>query len=105
MSKAKQQKKKQIKAELARGKKHFVIHQGLISWGIPTYLIYLGLNTIVQMMFYRMSFPQAVKTLIPLPIVIGLVIFGIAGVIVGHYRWKQLLKDAGKDRQAKTAKK
>lgn len=95
MSKAKQQRRKQIKAELAMGKQRFVVHRGLISWALPTYILYLGINVLVFSLFYRLTFLQSVGLLFPLPVLTGLVLFTIAGVFMGKYRWKQLLKEAG----------
>lgn len=95
MSKAKQQRRKQIKLELAQGQKKFVLRHGVLGWGVPTYFMYLFLSTIVQMLFYRLSFGEAVKSLFPITYIMGIVIFGIAGIFVGRHRWKLLLKEAG----------
>src|SRR5690554_243294 len=95
MSKAKQQRRKQIKAELAQGQKKFVLRHGVLGWGIPTYFLYLFISAIVQMLFYRLRFGEAIKSLFPFTFIFGIVIFAIAGIFMGRYRWKQLLKEAG----------
>ncbi|MGI6366566.1 MAG: hypothetical protein ACOX2G_12725 [Bacillota bacterium] len=95
MSKAKQERRKQIKAELAQGQKKFVLRHGVLDWGVPTYFLYLFISAIVQMLFYRLSFGEALKSLFPITYIVGIVVFGIAGIFMGRYRWKQLLKEAG----------
>jgi hypothetical protein len=47
------------------------------------------------MLFYRLSFGEALKSLFPITYIVGIVVFGIAGIFMGRYRWKQLLKEAG----------
>lgn len=95
MSKAKQMRRKAIKTDLALGKRTYVLQRGVIGWGMPTFLLYLVINTLVQTLFFRNSFGDSVRQLFPFPILMGLVIFGIAGMFLGNYRWKQLLKEAG----------
>lgn len=77
------------------GKPKFIVHRGLISWALPTYILYLGINVLVHTLFYRFSFLESVGQLFPFPVLIGLVIFTIAGFFMGNSRWKQLLKEAG----------
>lgn|GEM_PF-1703755 len=105
-TKAKQQKRKQLKAEHARGKKNCIIHQGLLGWGLPTFVLYLVIMVIINMLFQNMSFVDALHGLFPGNIVIGLVVFSIGGVIMGNTRWKQLEIDLGKrPRKTKDKKK
>jgi hypothetical protein len=53
MSKKKQQRRRELKVELAQGQKKYVLYNGVLGWGIPTYFLYLFISAIVQMFFYR----------------------------------------------------
>lgn len=101
MSKKKQQRRREIKAELARGQKKFVLYKGVLGWGIPTYFLYLFISAIVQMLFYRLTFGEAVESLFPITVIFGIFVFAIAGIYIGRRRWKQLLKEAGGKHQSK----
>jgi len=97
MSKGKQQTKtkKQLKADIALGQRKYVLYRGVIGWGTPSFLLYLVLTVIAQLLFGGLSFAQGIKSLFPFTIVFGFIIFSITGVILGNVRWKQLLKEAG----------
>jgi preprotein translocase subunit SecF len=90
LSKGKQQRRKQIKAELAMGERRYVFHRGVIDWGVPTYLLYLVLTVVLQHFFSGYTWAEAVKSLFPLSLIFGLVIFTLTGVFIGKQRWKQL---------------
>lgn len=95
MSKAKQRRRREIKAELAQGKKKYILYNGVLGWGIPTYFLYLFISAIVQMLFYRLTFGEAIRALFPITVIFGIFVFAIAGIFIGRHRWKQLLKEAG----------
>ncbi len=95
MSKAKQERRRQIKAEIARGKTLYILQRGLLAWGLPIYILYLLLTAGVQALWGKMTYAQSLKALFPITVIIGLVVFGIAGYFVGKHHWKQLLKEAG----------
>lgn len=95
MSKKKQQRRRELKVELAQGQKKYVLYNGVLGWGIPTYFLYLFISAIVQMLFYRLSFGEAIKSLFPITVIFGVIIFAVAGIFIGRHRWKQLLKEAG----------
>jgi len=104
MSKAKQQRRKEIKAELALGQRRYVIMRGVVGWGLPTYLLYLLISIAVQSLFQGLTFIEAVKSLFPFTIIFGLLVFAVTGFFMGRSRWKQLLKEAGGKYQDKKAK-
>jgi len=95
MSKAKQRRRREIKAEIARGKTRYIVQRGLLAWGVPVYILYLLLTAGVQALWGKMTYAEALKGLFPFTVFFGLVVFAIAGYFVGRQRWRQLLKEAG----------
>ncbi|RJX37662.1 hypothetical protein D3P09_22070 [Paenibacillus pinisoli] len=65
----------------AKGKKNYVIFNGLLGWGIPMALLYTAVWTYIQ--HQEIAFNQELyQTLI-----ISLVIFSVAGVGFGIWTW------------------
>jgi len=95
LSKAKQVRRRQIKAEIARGKTSFILRRGLLAWALPAFTLYLLLAAAVEALWEKISYGQALAALFPYSIIIGLVAFGIAGFFMGRHHWRQLLKEAG----------
>ena len=90
MSKAKQLERKQLKADLMMGKTQYIIRHGVIGWGVPTFLLYIPLNLIIHRLFGT-SFAESFRSLFPYTILFAVAVFGLAGVYMGNFRWKQLL--------------
>ena len=95
MSKGKQARRREIKAEIAQGKSSYILRRGLLAWGLPVFIIYLLLTAVVQALWGKMTYAQSLKALFPFTVLIGLVVFSIAGFFIGRHHWQQLLKEAG----------
>jgi hypothetical protein len=95
MSKAKQQRRKEIKAEMAKGKNRYILQRGFLAWGIPVYIFYLLLTAGIQAIWEKKTYAQSLKGLFPVTVLLGLVVFGIASYFIGRHHWRQLLKEAG----------
>lgn len=86
--------------ELALGKAKFLIQRGVVGWGLPTFFIYMLLYTGLMVITGR-SMGQAIDELFPFNVVVALVVFALAGLFIGSFRWKKLNQEI----QAKQAKK
>lgn len=95
MSKAKQARRRQIKAEIARGKTSYILRRGLLAWALPAFILYLLLAAAGHALLEKISYWQGLAALFPYSIIIGLIVFGIAGFFMGRHNWRQLLKEAG----------
>lgn len=95
MSKAKQRRRREIKAEIAKGKTRYILRRGLLAWGVPVYILYLLLTAGVQALWGKVTYVESLKALFPFTILFGLIVFAVAGYFVGRHHWRQLLKEAG----------
>lgn len=95
MSKAKQARRRQIKAAIAQGKGRYILRRGLINWGIPFFLLFLLLATAGNALILKKPFGEAFTGLFPFTFLLGLLTFGSGGYFVGRHHWRLLLKEAG----------
>lgn len=95
MSKGKQARRRQIKAEIAGGKTRYILRRGLLAWGLPVTILYLLLAAAATALLEKITYAQALKALFPFTALIGLVVFSVPGYFVGRHHWLQLLKEAG----------
>jgi hypothetical protein len=75
--------KKKMKWEKirAKGKKNFVIFNGVIGWGVPTAILYTILISFMEN--YSLSFDRDFFELL----IISIVLFPIGGVFYGLWVW------------------
>jgi hypothetical protein len=96
--------RKQLKAEAAMGKPKFVLMRGVIGWGLPTLGVYLMISFLLHMGIYKKSVEEVIAEMFPVMFIIAAVIFAIAGIFMGQYRWKQLQLKLNKKERSKDGK-
>lgn len=101
LSKAKQARRRQLKAEIAGGKGRYIFKRGL-SWGLPILLVYFFLAAAAHSLLGQITFVQGLRALFPFTVLLGFASFGIGGYFVGRHHWFKLLAEAGpKDKKKK----
>ena len=96
--------RKQLKAEAAMGKKKFILTRGVLGWGLPTLVLYMLISFLLHMGIYKRSLEEVTADMFPVMFLIAAVIFAIAGVFMGQYRWKQLQRKLNKKERGKDGK-
>ncbi|SES94106.1 hypothetical protein SAMN05660297_00940 [Natronincola peptidivorans] len=72
-----------------KGKVHYVLKHGVLSWGISTGIIFVILTSLFQ---YGFSFREITDNFFTINSLLAIAIFAAAGLIWGQIMWKVITK-------------
>ncbi|MFC0524471.1 hypothetical protein ACFFGV_12925 [Pontibacillus salicampi] len=67
-----------------KGKRRFIISNGVLGWGLPTALLFFGITNMVE---HGMSLQSYITGEGIMEMLISLIIFPLGGVIFGYMVW------------------